>query len=49
MNTALYEQARADKTHALAQQIIDAIATSETLFFRDEKAFDLLKYKILPA
>jgi chemotaxis protein methyltransferase CheR len=46
--TALYEQARADKTHALAQQIIDAITTNETLFFRDEKAFDLLKYKILP-
>lgn len=45
---ALYEQARADRTNALAQLIIDAITTNETLFFRDEKAFDLLRYKILP-
>ncbi len=44
----LYEQAKADKTRALDQQIIDAMATNETLFFRDEKVFDLLRYKILP-
>jgi chemotaxis protein methyltransferase CheR len=44
----LYDLAKADKTLALAQQIIDAMVTSETLFFRDEKAFDLLRYKILP-
>jgi chemotaxis protein methyltransferase CheR len=45
---ALYELAKADKTLGMAQQIIDAMVTSETLFFRDEKAFDLLRYKILP-
>lgn len=45
---SLYEQARADKTDSLSQQIIDAISTNETLFFRDEKMFDLLRFKILP-
>jgi chemotaxis protein methyltransferase CheR len=45
---SLYDLARADTTGSLAQQIIDAVTTNETLFFRDEKVFDLLRFKILP-
>ncbi len=45
---ALHDLARTDKTHSLAQQIIDAITTNETLFFRDEKVFDLIRYKLVP-
>ena len=32
----------------LANKIVDAISTNETSFFRDQKPFELLKYKILP-
>jgi chemotaxis protein methyltransferase CheR len=45
---ALYEKAKADKTKTVEQLIIDAMATNETLFFRDEKSFDLLRHKIVP-
>ena len=45
---ALYSRARADGTRKLEQQIIDRISTNETLFFRDEKPFELLRHKILP-
>lgn len=45
---ALHRQARADGTKKLEQQIIDRISTNETLFFRDEKPFELLRHKILP-
>ncbi|SMD09525.1 chemotaxis protein methyltransferase CheR [Desulfocicer vacuolatum DSM 3385] len=45
---ALHGRARADATRKLEQQIIDRIATNETLFFRDEKPFELLRHKILP-
>jgi chemotaxis protein methyltransferase CheR len=33
---------------ALANRIIDAISTNETSFFRDQRPFELLKFKILP-
>lgn len=45
---SLHDQALADNTQALAQRIIDAITTNETLFFRDDKVFDLIRYKIVP-
>lgn len=39
---------RAKSNVSLAHQIIDAISTNETSFFRDQKPFELLKFKILP-
>ncbi|MDZ7698944.1 MAG: protein-glutamate O-methyltransferase CheR [Deltaproteobacteria bacterium] len=44
----LYEKALKDRTRTLEKQVIDRITTNETLFFRDESPFELLKYKILP-
>lgn len=44
----LYYKARADLTRNLPRQIIDAMTTKETLFFRDTAPFDLLRHKILP-
>jgi chemotaxis protein methyltransferase CheR len=43
-----YYKARSDLSKALPRQIIDAITTNETLFFRDSAPFELLQYKILP-
>ena len=45
---ALYDRAVADRTKTLEQQIIDNISTNETLFFRDEKPFNLLEHKLIP-
>ncbi|SDN80524.1 chemotaxis protein methyltransferase CheR [Desulfonauticus submarinus] len=44
----LYKKALADPTKRIEKAIIDAITTKETLFFRDQAPFDLLKFKILP-
>ena len=44
----LYQSAKADKSHAIEQQIIDRITTQETLFFRDSSTFEMLKHRILP-
>ena len=44
----LYYKARSDLTKALPRQIIDAITTNETLFFRDIAPFEMLQHKILP-
>jgi chemotaxis protein methyltransferase CheR len=44
----LYYKARSDLSKTLPRRIIDAITTSETLFFRDTAPFDLLRHKILP-
>ncbi len=33
---------------ALRNQVIDAITTQETLFFRDEFSFDAFRYRVLP-
>lgn len=46
--TAFYHKAKADASRRLEKQIIDAITTNETLFFRDANPFELLKHKILP-
>ena len=44
----LLARARSDPTRALERNIIDAITTNETLFFRDGAPFDLLRHKIIP-
>lgn len=46
--TAFYHKAKSDASKMIEKQIIDAITTNETLFFRDANPFELLKYKILP-
>jgi len=44
----LYNKAKREPAKKIEQQIIDAITTNETLFFRDKGPFDLLQHKILP-
>ncbi|MDQ7031373.1 MAG: protein-glutamate O-methyltransferase CheR [Desulfonauticus sp.] len=44
----LYQKALKDPSKRIEKAIIDAITTKETLFFRDQAPFDLLKFKILP-
>jgi len=44
----LYLKAKRDARKVIEKQIIDAISTNETLFFRDNGPFELLKNKILP-
>ena len=44
----LYLKAKRDASKRIERQIIDAISTNETLFFRDTGPFELLKNKILP-
>ncbi|MBS1825939.1 MAG: protein-glutamate O-methyltransferase CheR [Acidobacteria bacterium] len=46
--TNLVQRARLDATHTLDRQIIDAITTNETFFFRDTAPFDLLRNKLVP-
>lgn len=42
------EKAKKDPSKTIEKEIIDAISTNETLFFRDNSPFELLKHKILP-
>ncbi len=44
----LYNKSKADCLKKLEQEIIDAITTNETYFFRDKSPFELLQHKILP-
>jgi len=44
----LYNKAKKEPAKRIERQIIDAISTNETLFFRDTGPFDLLRHKILP-
>ena len=44
----LYSKSKADRLKKVEQEIIDAITTNETYFFRDKSPFDLLQFKILP-
>lgn len=44
----LYYKARYDTDPALRNEIVNAITTQETLFFRDTSPFEALQYKILP-
>jgi chemotaxis protein methyltransferase CheR len=44
----LHNKARQDTSKKIEKEIIDAITTNETLFFRDKGPFELLQHKILP-
>lgn len=44
----LYHKAKADTSRRLDKEVVNAISTNETLFFRDNKPFELLKNKIIP-
>lgn len=44
----LYQKAKNDQSGSVMNQMIDAITTNETYFFRDSKPFDLLSNKIIP-
>jgi len=44
----LYNKAKNDASKKIEKQIVDAITTNETLFFRDKGPFELLQHKILP-
>ncbi len=44
----LKNKARRDATKKIEKDIIDAISTNETLFFRDKGPFELLQHKLLP-
>ncbi len=44
----LLSRSKSDISRKTEQEIIDAITTNETYFFRDKAPFDLLQFKILP-
>jgi len=44
----LLQKAKTDFKKQLENEIIDAISTNETYFFRDKSPFELLQYKIFP-
>lgn len=44
----LYNKARNDRSGNMEKEIINAITTNETLFFRDASPFEVFKHKILP-
>jgi chemotaxis protein methyltransferase CheR len=41
-------KAKTDAGRTIERKIINAITTNETLFFRDNSPFDLVRYKIMP-
>ena len=44
----LHARAKADRSGTMEKEIVNAITTNETLFFRDASPFEVLKHKILP-
>lgn len=44
----LHAKAKNDRSGNLEKEIVDAITTNETLFFRDNSPFEVFKHKILP-
>ena len=46
--TDLVRQSRVDRNKTLESWIIDRMTTQETLFFRDQSPYDLLRFRIVP-
>ena len=46
--TGLLEKSRRDTTGKLRGQLIDAVSTNETYFFREPQQFSLLAHKLIP-
>lgn len=44
----LHAKAKADRSRNMEKEIVNAITTNETLFFRDASPFEVFKHKILP-
>lgn len=44
----LYNKTKADQSGHLEKEMVNAITTNETLFFRDSSPFEVFKHKILP-
>jgi len=44
----LHRKVTADFSRNLRRQVIDAITTNETSFFRDQSPFELLRHKLIP-
>ena len=44
----LYNKVKADRSGNMEKEVVNAITTNETLFFRDAAPFELFKHKILP-
>ncbi len=44
----LYTKTKADRSGSMEKEIVNAITTNETLFFRDASPFEVFKHKILP-
>lgn len=44
----LYNKVKADRSGNMEKEMVNAITTNETLFFRDASPFELFKHKILP-
>ena len=44
----LYYKAKSDQSKRISTRLIDAITTNETLFFRDNNPFQLLRHKLIP-
>ena len=44
----LHRKSKSDISRKMEDEIIDAISTNETYFFRDKTPFELLQHKILP-
>lgn len=44
----LYNKAKADRSGNMEKEMVNAMTTNETLFFRDASPFEVFKHKILP-
>jgi len=44
----LHAKAKADRSGNMEKEVVNAITTNETLFFRDASPFEVFKHKILP-